>query len=58
MLTAHRERQGLTSEESDSLVFTDEFGGPLRYSNWRRRICSLRPKPAAVTEPGSMTYGG
>jgi hypothetical protein len=29
------------SVEPDCLVFTDEFGGPLRYSYWRRRICSL-----------------
>jgi integrase len=38
MLAAHLEHEGLTPEEPDSLVFTDEFGGPLRYSNWRRRI--------------------
>jgi integrase len=38
MLAAHLEGQGLTAEDTDSLVFTDEFGGALRYSNWRRRI--------------------
>ena len=38
MLAAHLEQQGLTSDDVESLVFTDEFGGPLRYSNWRRRI--------------------
>ena len=38
MLAAHLEQQGLTSDDVESLVFTDGFGGPLRYSNWRRRI--------------------
>ena len=38
MLVAHLEQQGLTADDVESLVFTDEFGGPLRYSNWRRRI--------------------
>jgi integrase len=38
MLAAHLEEQGLTTDDAESLVFTDEFGGPLRYSNWRRRI--------------------
>jgi integrase len=38
MLAAHLEQQGLTSDDAEILVFTDEFGGPLRYSNWRRRI--------------------
>jgi integrase len=38
MLSAHLEQQGLTSDDTESLVFTDEYGGPLRYSNWRQRI--------------------
>jgi integrase len=38
MLSAHFEQAGLTPAESDALVFTDEAGGPLRYSNWRRRV--------------------
>ena len=38
MLSAHLERSGFTWDESDELVFTDEEGGPLRYSNWRRRV--------------------
>jgi hypothetical protein len=33
MLGAHLERQGLTSDDTESLVFTDEYGGPLRYSS-------------------------
>ena len=38
MLSAHLERAGFTEDESDELVFTDEEGNPLRYSNWRRRV--------------------
>jgi integrase len=38
LLAAHLDQQGMSSEKPESLVFTDEFGGPLRYSNWRRRI--------------------
>jgi hypothetical protein len=38
MLSAHLERAGFTKDDSDELVFTDEEGGPLRYSNWRRRV--------------------
>jgi len=29
--------RGLTAVDSDALVFVDTRGGPLRYSNWRRR---------------------
>ena len=38
MLSAHLERAGFTDDDTDELVFTDEEGGPLRYSNWRRRV--------------------
>ena len=38
MLSAHLERAGFTGDDSDELVFTDEEGNPLRYSNWRRRV--------------------
>lgn len=38
MLAAHLERQDLNSGDADRLVFTDDFGGPLRYSNWRQRV--------------------
>jgi hypothetical protein len=38
MLSAHLEPQGLTSDDTESLVFTDEYGASLRYSNWRQRI--------------------
>lgn len=38
MLAAHLEREGLSEAEPDALVFTDDEGGALRYSNWRRRV--------------------
>ncbi len=38
MLSAHLEQAGFTDDDTDELVFTDEEGGPLRYSNWRRRV--------------------
>jgi integrase len=38
MLSAHLERSGFTEDDTDALVFTDDEGGPLRYSNWRRRV--------------------
>jgi integrase len=38
MLTGHLERAGLMADDAETLVFTDEMGGALRYSNWRRRI--------------------
>ena len=31
-------RRGLTAANSNSLLFVNEDGGPLDYSNWRRRI--------------------
>jgi integrase len=38
MLVDHLERAGLAVSDAYALVFTDEMGGALRYSNWRRRI--------------------
>ena len=38
MLSAHLDHAGFTHDDTDALVFTDEEGGPLRYSNWRRRV--------------------
>jgi integrase len=46
MLIAHLEREGLGVDDPDALVFTDDEGGALRYSNWRRRI--WEPATAAV----------
>jgi integrase len=56
MLLAHLERAGFSDDDADELVFTDEEGGPLRYSNWRRRVWlppPLRPAvPVAQTRLG------
>ena len=38
MLRSHLERAELPESDADALVFTDEDGGALRYSNWRRRV--------------------
>jgi integrase len=38
MLSEHLERAGLCGADTDALVFTDDEGGALRYSNWRRRV--------------------
>ena len=52
MLSAHFEQAGLTPAESDALVFTDEDGGPLRYSNWRRRVWLAAAKEAGCEGAG------
>jgi integrase len=52
MLSAHLERAGLTADESDALVFTDKDGGPLRYSNWRRRVWLPAAKAAGCEGAG------
>ncbi len=51
MLSAHLEQAGSTGDDTDALVFTDEEGGPLRYSNWRRRV--WLPAVAAAGCPGA-----
>jgi integrase len=38
MLATHLEGEGLSQNDADALVFTDDEGGALRYSNWRRRV--------------------
>jgi integrase len=52
MLSAHLELAELTVNDADALVFTDEFGGPLRYSNWRRRIWLPAAKAAGCEGAG------
>ena len=52
MLAGHLEEAGLTADESDALVFTDEDGGPLRYSNWRRRVWLPAAKAAGCEGAG------
>jgi integrase len=38
MLTAHMAAVGLTEADDDALLFTAPGGGPLRYTNWLRRV--------------------
>jgi integrase len=38
VLSVHLAQSGLTAAEADRLVFTAPQGGPLSYSNWRRRV--------------------
>jgi len=38
LLSAHLARHGLTGADADAFVFTSPNSGPLRYSNWRRRV--------------------
>jgi integrase len=52
MLSAHLEQAGLAPADSDTLVFTDEAGGPLRYSNWRRRVWLPAAKAAGCEGAG------
>lgn len=37
VLSVHLARAGLTAANGDSLIFTAADGGPLSYTNWRRR---------------------
>lgn len=38
LLSAHIAARGLTGADSDALIFANETGRPLSYSNWRRRV--------------------
>ncbi|MGD0747568.1 MAG: site-specific integrase [Acidimicrobiales bacterium] len=38
MLQRHLEHAELSDTDTEALVFTDDEGGALRYSNWRRRV--------------------
>ncbi len=49
MVAAHLEREG--KDDPDALVFTDDEGGALRYSNWRRRV--WEPATAAACCAGA-----
>ncbi|HVA73117.1 MAG TPA: site-specific integrase [Acidimicrobiales bacterium] len=41
-------RRGLTAADSESLVFVDRDGGPLDYTNWRRRMWARATKKAGL----------
>jgi integrase len=51
MLLVHLEQMALCAGDSDALVFTDDDGGALRYSNWRRRV--WEPTTSAAGCPGA-----
>jgi integrase len=38
MLAAHLSGRGLSGDDRDALLFVSPQGGPLRYSNWRKRV--------------------
>jgi len=38
MLADHLASRGLTGADSEAFVFSDDAGGPLSYTNWRRRL--------------------
>lgn len=46
MLTAHMAAVGLTEHDREALLFTAPGGGPLRYTNWLRRVWY----PATIAE--------
>jgi integrase len=52
MLSTHLESAGLTASDTDALIFTDEDGGSLRYSNWRRRVWLPAAKAAGCEGAG------
>jgi hypothetical protein len=57
MLSTHLEHAGFTDDDTDALVYTDEDGGPLRYSNWRRRVW-LQAVASGCPAPASTTCAG
>jgi integrase len=52
MLEAHMASTGLCENDSNALLFTDEVGGSLRYSNWRRRVWLPAVKAAGCVGAG------
>src|SRR5271154_35415 len=52
MLDAHMAGTGLCENDSNALLFTDEVGGSLRYSNWRRRVWLPAVKAAGCVGAG------
>ena len=48
MLGEHLAHRGLTDADTDALVFTAPDGGPLDYTNWRRRVWQPATRTAAL----------
>lgn len=51
ILAEHLAMRGLTAADADCLLFEAPQGGPLRYSNWRRRV--WLPATVAAGCPGA-----
>lgn len=52
MVAIHLARKGLTGADPDALLFTSPAGGPLRYSNFRRRVWLPAVKGSGLTGLG------
>lgn len=52
MVALHLARKGLTGANPDALLFTAPAGGPMRYSNFRRRLWLPAVKEAGLTGLG------
>lgn len=52
MVAAHLERVSLGEDDPHALVFTDDEGGALRDSNWRRRVWEPATAAAGCTGAG------
>jgi integrase len=48
LLTEHLARRGLNGADAGALVFTSEWGGPLHYERWRRRVWLPATRRAGV----------
>ena len=52
MLKVHLKRTGINIQDPKTLIFRDDEGGALRYSNWRRRIWLPAAKAAGCEGAG------
>ena len=52
LLSAHLAQRGLTGADADAFLFANADGGPLDYSNWRRRVWLPAAENADLTSVG------
>jgi len=52
LLSAHLAQRGLTGADADAFLFANADGGPLDYSNWRRRVRLPAAENADLTGVG------
>jgi integrase len=52
-LSSHLKSLGLTGADHDKLLFPNTEGGPLEYSNWRRRVWLPAVRAAGLEGLGS-----